>query len=101
MRTSRRTVIFARPFSLKGVGRELPAGSYMIETEEELIEGVSFPAYRRVATTIFVPTRPGGVVSGEVMTIDPSELAAARKRDAGEDRPNFDPGGFRPPIVTA
>jgi hypothetical protein len=83
MRTSRSTVIFERPFSLKGIDRELPAGSYMIDTDEKLIEGVSFPAYRRVATTIFVPSQPGGVVSGQVVTIDPSELAAAQTRDAG------------------
>jgi hypothetical protein len=99
-RTSRTTVVFARPFSLKGVGRELPAGRYTIETEEELIEGLSFPAYHRVATTIFVPTRPAGAVSGEVLTIDPLELAAAQTRDLGDDHPHFDPGGFRPPIIT-
>ena len=40
---------------LKGVGRELPAGSYRVATDEELIEGLSFPVYRRVATMIFVP----------------------------------------------
>jgi hypothetical protein len=84
-RTSRKTVTFERSFSLRGIDRELPAGSYVVETDEELIEGVSFPAYRRVATTIFVPSRPGGIVSGQVMTIDPLALAAAQKTDAATD----------------
>ena len=49
-RTHRKTVIFHGPFSLEGIGRLLPAGSYEIVTDEELIEGLSFPVYRRIAT---------------------------------------------------
>ena len=41
--TSRRTVTFARPFSLRGIDGVRPAGTYTVETEEELIEGLSFP----------------------------------------------------------
>ena len=48
MRTSRRTVTFARPFSLRGIETEQPAGTYAVETDEELLEGLSFPAYRRL-----------------------------------------------------
>jgi hypothetical protein len=33
----------------------LAAGNYRVVTEEELIEDLSFPVYRRVATMIFVP----------------------------------------------
>ena len=36
-RTSRESVTFARPFSLRGVGSVQPAGTYVVETEEELI----------------------------------------------------------------
>ena len=82
LRTSRRTVAFARPFSLRGVDGVQPAGTYAVETDEELLESVSFPVYRRVATTIFLPSRPGDMVSGQLVTIDPLELAAAEKRDA-------------------
>jgi hypothetical protein len=39
--------------------------------------------YRRVATTIFLPSRPGDMVSGQLVTIDPLELAVAEERDAG------------------
>ena len=50
IRTTRKIVEFSNPFSMKGVGRVLPAGNYEIVTDEELIEGLSFPVYRRVAT---------------------------------------------------
>ena len=49
-RTTKRTVIFTRPFSLSGFDGEQPAGSYSVETDEELLDSVSFPAYRRLAT---------------------------------------------------
>ena len=81
MRTSPRTVTFTRPFSLHGIDGVQPAGAYTVETDEELLEGLSFPAYRRVATTIFLPSRPGDVVSGQLVTVDPSQLEAAEKRD--------------------
>ena len=80
----RETVTFHRPFSLEGVGRLLPAGSYEVVTDEELIEGLSFPVYRRVATTMLVPAQscPGSV---EMLTVDPPSLAAAIERDAAAD----------------
>jgi hypothetical protein len=49
-------------------------------TDEELIEGLSFPAYRRVSTAIFVPAETGCAV--EMLTIDPLDLQAAQDRDA-------------------
>lgn len=48
-------VIFSKPFQLKGIDRILPAGNYRVVTDEELIEGISFPVYRRVSTMIFMP----------------------------------------------
>jgi hypothetical protein len=79
-RTHRKTVTFHNPFSLDGIGRLLPAGSYEVVTDEELIEGLSFPVYRRVATTMAVPAQSfqGSV---EMLTVDPLSLAAAVERD--------------------
>ena len=77
MKTSDKTVTFHRPFCLKGVDRELPPADYRVTTEEELIEGLSFAAYRRVSTVIFVPAPYGGGI--EMVTIDPSDLDAALK----------------------
>ena len=81
-RASRESVTFARPFSLRGLDGVRPAGTYVVETEEEPIEGLSFPAYRRVATLVFVPARPGGMAWGQIAAVDPAELRAALERDA-------------------
>lgn len=79
-RTREQTLTFRRPFLLKGVDRLVPAGAYKIMTDEELIEGLSFPVYRRVATMIFVPAqaRNGAM---EMIVIDPADLRAAQERD--------------------
>ncbi|MGZ5803977.1 MAG: hypothetical protein ACXWKC_20820 [Xanthobacteraceae bacterium] len=79
-RTREATLNFCRPFSLKGVEGMLPAGAYRVVTDEELIEGLSFPVYRRVATMIFVPSRSRAAV--EMVTVDPNELKTAHERDA-------------------
>lgn len=57
-RTRSKSVVFGHPFDLKGVDRILPPGEYKIVTDEQLIEELSFPVYRRVATMIFVPGSP-------------------------------------------
>jgi hypothetical protein len=49
VRTSRQSVTFTEPFSLSGIDEVQPAGTYTVETDEELLPGLSFPAYRRVA----------------------------------------------------
>jgi len=82
LRTIQKQVTFRRPFSLRGVDRVQPPGTYTVETEEELIESLSFAAYRRVATTMFLPFRAGGTTSGEVAVVDPADLEAAQTRDA-------------------
>ena len=81
MRTTRKTVIFNNPFSLESVGRVLPAGNYEVMTDEELIEGLSFPVYRRVATLMLAPTQSAQASSIEMLTIDPLDLAAAMERE--------------------
>jgi hypothetical protein len=67
------------PVLAAGPDRMVPAGDYRVVTDEELIEGLSFPAYHRVSTAIFVPgAQPG---SWEMLPIDPRDLAAAQERD--------------------
>ncbi len=81
-RTLSKTVVFTRPFLLKGVDRILPAGDYRAVTDEELIEGLSFPVYRRISTMIFVPAQSHPTLSVEIVTIDPIDLQAVQDRDA-------------------
>jgi hypothetical protein len=79
------SVVFNHPFELKGVDRILPSGDYRIVTDEELIEELSFPVYRRVATMIFVPAESHYASSVEMVAIDPQELQAAQERDRNHD----------------
>ncbi len=80
-RTTTKSVTFRRPFYLKGIDRLLPPADYRVVTDEEVIDGLSFAAYRRVSTVIFVPAELGCAV--EMVTIDPLDLQAAQDQDAG------------------
>jgi hypothetical protein len=79
-RTREETITFLGSFSLKGVDRLLPPGPYRVVTDEELVEGLSFAVYRRIATMIFVPSAARGGI--EMITVDPADLQSARTRDA-------------------
>jgi hypothetical protein len=81
-RTTSRTVTFSRPFMLSGIGAVQPAGAYTVETDEELVQEISFPVYRRTATLMLLPPQPGGVILAQIATIDPLELEVALERDA-------------------
>jgi len=78
-RTITKSVTFHRPFCLKGVDRLLPPADYRVVTDEEVIEGLSFTAYHRISTVIFVPAEAGCAV--EMMTIDPMDLQAVHEND--------------------
>jgi hypothetical protein len=79
MRTTRESITFDHPFSLTAVDNVQPAGTYAVDIDEELIEGLSFLAYRRVATTIYLPLIQGNQGSVQAIRVDPQELAAAHQ----------------------
>jgi hypothetical protein len=84
MRTTKSTVTFARPFRLGVFGEQLPAGRYPIDTDEEPLEGLSFPVYHRTATVMQLiadPMHPGAT---EFAMIDPVQLAEALAADAAQ-----------------
>jgi hypothetical protein len=81
-RSRRETVTFKHPFRIKGIERQLPAGAYEVVTDEEMIEGLSFPCYRRVATMIMVPGAPPHQTSTEMLSISSVDLADAQQADA-------------------
>ena len=80
-RTSERTVTFRRPFLLAALDEELPAGDYSVEIEEELVEGISYAAYRRTSTVLRLPAKSGPAHLTRALSIDPEELDAALERD--------------------
>ena len=83
-RTTRKSVTFRHPFVIAGIDEKLAPGTYDVETCEELIEGLSFVAYRRVSTTIVVAVTGHGQSARQVVAIDPLDLEVAQKIDALE-----------------
>ena len=81
-RTRTQTMTFRRPFVLAGFDEALPAGAYDVETDEELLEGVSFLAYRRVLTVLHLHPQPGQPGVTQSLTVDGAGLEAALRRDA-------------------
>jgi hypothetical protein len=81
-RSRRETVHFKHPFRIRGVDRLLPAGAYEVITDEEMIEGLSFPCFRRVATMIMVPGASLNISSMEMISISSVDLSDAQRDDA-------------------
>jgi len=97
MRTTKSTVTFAHPFRLGAFGEQLPAGRYPIESDEELLEALSFPVYRRTATMMQLMADPRHPGVTEIAMIDPTQLEEALAEDA--DQPaviNVDPPKLEP-----
>ncbi|MGE0422548.1 MAG: hypothetical protein AB7O88_09810 [Reyranellaceae bacterium] len=87
IRTTYRTLSFAHAFQLKDMDAPSPAGRYIVETDEERLQDLSYPAYRRVATRLLLPTGARGSITGETIEVDPLELDAAQARDAARSAP--------------
>ena len=85
VRSRRETITFQHPFRLRGVDRLLPSGAYEIITDEEMIEGLSFPAFRRVATMIMVPAAAQNAAM-EMVSIGSVDLSDAQRMDASAPR---------------
>jgi hypothetical protein len=79
-RTIERTVTFLRPFAIGKNSESHPPGSYLIQTDEEMLPDLSFPAWRRIVTMIHA--RSNGAMQAEI--IDPAELELSLARDAAE-----------------
>ena len=82
MRSRRETITFRHPFRIKGIDRQLSAGAYEVITDEEMIEGLSFASFRRVATMIMVPGAAPRASSMEMISISAVDLSDARCADA-------------------
>ena len=82
IRSRREIVTFKHPFQIRGVDRVLPAGAYEIVTDEEMIEGLSFASFRRIATLIIVPAAASRGSAMEMVSIGSVDLADAQRIDA-------------------
>ena len=81
-RTKHTTVKFTAPFLLRGVDEIQPPGDYAIDEDEELIDGLSWLTYRRVATFIQLPAVSStDRLRSQLVAIDHFELEAALRQD--------------------
>lgn len=85
-RSRQEMVYFKHSVRIKGVDRVLAPGGYEVITDEEMIEGLSFASYRRVATMIMVPSdRPSSM---EMVSISSVALSDAQRDDASRSDPS-------------
>lgn len=81
VRTTRSTVRFSSEFQLHGFDDPQPPGEYRIEYDEEQIEGITFLAFRRIATFLHLPAIATGKSPQQMVQIDPDDLEAALAKD--------------------
>jgi hypothetical protein len=81
VRTDRTTISFMNPFSLKELEGVQPAGNYLVETDHEVIEGLSRLAYRRVATLLTIPSISASQSLSQRVYVDQTDLDAALIKD--------------------
>jgi|tagenome__1003787_1003787.scaffolds.fasta_scaffold20525357_2 hypothetical protein len=81
IKTTRSTVSFTNPFTLHNVDGVQPAGEYAVIVDDELIEGLSRVAYRRVATLFQTPAVGATQRQIQLISISQAELDAVLMKD--------------------
>jgi len=81
VRTIKSSVTFVKSFTLGDFDEVLPSGTYEVESDEELLEGLSFDAYRRIRVLIHLPAKSRCSGFSQTLTIDPNAWDAAIERD--------------------
>ena len=81
-RINKRLVTFNFPFFIDDIGKQLPAGGYTIETEEEVIDGSSFLACRHIETILVERPLKGKSGVTHYWSVDHNALAQAIKTDS-------------------
>jgi hypothetical protein len=86
-RTRTTTLSFSAPFALAGFDGLLPAGSHVVETDEELLQGLSFMAWHRTLTLLHLRPATGSAGHARTLVIDPLALDAALSREQARAAP--------------
>lgn len=81
IRTTRSTVSFSNPFTLRNLEGVQPAGEYVVLADDELIEGLSRIAYRRMTTLFQTPAISASQRRTESFSISQTDLDAALMKD--------------------
>ena len=82
-RTIESEIVFTHPFVLSCHAAPLQAGTYRLVVDEELIEGLSFSAYRRVATHLEIPAISVSTGERQFLRVSLEEIENALLLDDG------------------
>jgi hypothetical protein len=82
IRTTRAIASFKEPFALRSVDGMQPPGDYKVYIEDELIQGLSHAAYRRVATLLRTPSISSPQDDARLISISETDLAGALMKDS-------------------
>lgn len=86
IRTVRRVMTFVRPFRLSGVEKPLAAGTYDVATEEEQLDGVSFPAFRRLQSYLTRRATTDSSAAVTAIVVDLDELTRVYEEEQISDK---------------
>lgn len=87
-RSADSVVTFRHPFAIGAYGSELPAGAYRLTVEEELIEGLSFAAFRQTSTVLEVPAIGVASAIRQYINVTRDDLDAALHKDGHHAGPD-------------
>jgi hypothetical protein len=79
--TQKKTVTFVRTFRLDGFEKELPAGTYEVESENDVLDGMFLPDCMRRSVRIDLPSTPGSPGYSQTLTVSWTILEAALSKD--------------------
>jgi hypothetical protein len=80
--TTETSVTFVHSFTLSSVEGVQPAGTYRLVAHEHQQAGLPFHAVERLTTLLYLPARSEPGRAGQVVRVDPGELADALAADA-------------------
>ncbi len=86
-RTQQRTIHFNARALLDGLDYPLGPGDYELHEDEELIEGISWLAYRRVATFITIPPTSANGNVRRMLPVDAEAIEELLRRDGLGEQP--------------
>lgn len=81
-RSTETKVTFTHPFKLAAFDAPQPGGTYLLVVDEEQIEGLSFTAFHRTATTLYTPDVSAKSGSQQAYPTTEAEIEAALETDA-------------------
>ncbi len=85
MRTTVTTVTFHHSFKLSAFETAQPPGTYKLVCDDEEIEGISFPAFRRISTWLQTPAIDiQDPPLAQTFMVDHRELEAALDADSAK-----------------